>query len=133
MHPSWTSDTPLSLWCGGRRCDAQQAEGQALASILRVDAHLHRRMPADTELCQAIAVLARAHQDAIWRRTKAHNELRSMLRVFFPIFLAAFATRFALGIASPGGACSPGDRSCTLCCGEALGDPDCGSCAACRA
>lgn len=25
-----------------------------LASILRVDAHLHRRLPADTELCQAI-------------------------------------------------------------------------------
>lgn len=38
-----------------------------LAHILRVDAHLHRRLPADSELCQAIAVLARAHQDAIWR------------------------------------------------------------------
>ena len=38
-----------------------------LANILRVDAHLHRRLPADSELCQAIAILARAHQDAIWR------------------------------------------------------------------
>ena len=36
-----------------------------LANILRVDAHLHRRLPADSELCQAIAVLARAHQDAL--------------------------------------------------------------------
>jgi len=44
--------------------------------------------------------LARAHQDAIWRRTKAHNELRSLLREFFPTFLAAFTSRFALGIAS---------------------------------
>jgi transposase len=52
-------------------------------------------------LCQAIAVLARAHQDAIWRRTKAHNELRSMLREYYPTFLAAFTGRFALGIASP--------------------------------
>jgi hypothetical protein len=44
--------------------------------------------------------LARAHQDAIWRRTKAHNELRSLLREFFPTFLAAFTSRFALGLAS---------------------------------
>ena len=44
--------------------------------------------------------MARAHQDAIWRRTKAHNELRSLLREFFPTFLAAFTSRFALGIAS---------------------------------
>jgi hypothetical protein len=72
-----------------------------LANILRVDAHLHRALPADSELCQAIAVLARAHQDAVWRRTKAHNELRSMLREFFPTFLAAFSGRFPLGIASP--------------------------------
>ena len=68
---------------------------------LRVDAHLHRRLPADSELCQAIAVLARAHQDAIWRRTTAHHQLRSLLREFYPNFLAAFTGRFALGIASP--------------------------------
>jgi hypothetical protein len=29
---------------------------------LRVDPHVHRRLPVDSELCQAIAVLARAHQ-----------------------------------------------------------------------
>jgi hypothetical protein len=52
-------------------------------------------------LCQAIAVLARAHQDAIWRRTTAHHQLRSLLREFYPTFLATFSGRFALGIASP--------------------------------
>jgi transposase len=83
------------------RAKSDHADAMTLANILRVDAHLHRRLPADTELCQAIAALARAHQDAIWRRTKAHNELRSVLREFFPTFLATFAGRFPLGIASP--------------------------------
>ncbi|MBB3753625.1 transposase [Mycolicibacterium sp. BK634] len=83
------------------RAKADHADAMTLANILRVDAHLHRRLPADTELCRSIAVLARAHQDAIWRRTKAHNELRSVLREFSPTFLAAFTSRFPLGIASP--------------------------------
>jgi len=72
-----------------------------LANILRVDAHEHRRLPADSELCQAIAVLARAHQDAIWRRTTAHHRLRSLLCEFYPTFLAVFTSRFPLGISSP--------------------------------
>lgn len=83
------------------RAKSDHADAMTLANILRVDAHLHRRLPADSELCQAIAVLARAHQDATWRRIKAHNELRSMLREFFPTFLATFTKRFPLGIASP--------------------------------
>jgi transposase len=82
------------------RAKSDHADAMTLANILRVDAHMHRRLPADSELCQAIAVLARAHQDAIWRRTKAHNELRSLLRDFFPTFLATFSGRFSLGIAS---------------------------------
>ena len=72
-----------------------------LANILRVDAHLHHRLPADSEPCQAIAVLARAHQDAIWARTKAHHQLRSLLSEFYPTFLDVFTSRFPLGIASP--------------------------------
>jgi transposase len=82
------------------RSKSDHADAMTLANILRVDAHLHRQLPADTELCQAIAVLARAHQDAIWRRTKAHNELRAVLREFFPTFLATFTGRFRPGIAS---------------------------------
>ena len=72
-----------------------------LANILRGDAHEHRRLPADSELCQAIAVLARAHQDAIWARHTAHHRLRSLLREFYPTFLVVFTSRFPLGIASP--------------------------------
>jgi hypothetical protein len=57
--------------------------------------------PTLLELCQTITVLARAHQDAIWRRTTAHHQLRSLLREFYPTFLAVFTSRFTLGIASP--------------------------------
>jgi transposase len=62
-----------------------------LANILRTDLAAHRPLPADSELAQAIAVLARAQQDAVWDRTQAHNKLRSHLREYFPGFLAAFA------------------------------------------
>jgi transposase len=73
----------------GRKSD--HGDAVVLANILRTDAHAHRPLPADTELAQAIAVLARAQQDAVWDRTTAHNKLRSHLREYYPGFLAAFA------------------------------------------
>jgi transposase len=73
----------------GRKSD--HADALLLANILRVDLAEHRPLPADSELVQAIAVLARAHQDAVWRRTRASNELRSLLRDYYPALLAAFA------------------------------------------
>ena len=73
----------------GRKSD--HGDSFVLASVLRTDLHAHRPLPADTELAQAIAVLARAQQDAVWDRTTAHNKLRSHLREYYPAFLAAFA------------------------------------------
>jgi Transposase/Transposase IS116/IS110/IS902 family len=73
----------------GRKSD--HGDAVVLASVLRTDRHAHRPLPADTELAQAIAVLARAQQDAVWDRTAAHNKLRSHLREYYPGFLAAFA------------------------------------------
>lgn len=73
----------------GRKSD--HGDAVVLANILRTDAHTHRRLPADSELVQAIAVLARAQQDAVWARTTAHNKLRSHLREYYPGFLAAFS------------------------------------------
>jgi hypothetical protein len=73
----------------GRKSD--HGDAVVLANILRTDPHAHRPLPADTELAQAIAVLARAQQDAVWARTTAHNKLRSHLREYYPSFLAAFA------------------------------------------
>jgi transposase len=74
----------------GRKSD--HGDAVVLANILRTDAHAHRPLPADSELVQAIAVLARAQQDAVWARTSAHNRLRSHLREYYPGFLAAFAS-----------------------------------------
>ena len=77
----------------GKKSD--HADAMVLANILRTDAHLHRPLPADTELARSIGVLARACQDATWRRTRASNELRSLLREYHPGFLQAFAGRTA--------------------------------------
>jgi transposase len=73
----------------GRKSD--HGDAVVLASVLRTDLHVHRPLPADSELAQAIAVLARAQQDAVWDRTQAHNKLRSCLREYYPGFLAVFA------------------------------------------
>ncbi len=73
----------------GRKSD--KGDAAVLANVLRTDRHAHRPLPADSELAQAIAVLARAQQDAVWDRTTAHNKLRSHLREYFPGFLHAFA------------------------------------------
>ena len=73
----------------GRKSD--HGDSFVLASVLRTDMHAHRPLPADSELAQAVAVLARAQQDAAWDRTQAHNRLRSHLREYYPGFLAAFA------------------------------------------
>jgi transposase len=73
----------------GRKSD--KGDAAVLANVLRTDMHAHRPLPADSELAQAVAVLARAQQDAVWDRTAAHNKLRSHLREYYPGFLAAFA------------------------------------------
>lgn len=74
-----------------KKSDALDAA--VLAHVLRTDMDAHRPLPSDTELAQAIAVLARAQQDAVWDRTQAHNKLRSVLREFYPAILAAFVDK----------------------------------------
>lgn len=83
------------------RAKSDHADAMTLANILRVDAHLHRQLPADSELAQSIAVLARAQQDAVWRRSKASNELRSILREYYPAFLETFASKSATNPPNP--------------------------------
>lgn len=75
------------------RKKSDHLDAMVLANILRTDAAAHRQMPADSELAQAIAVLARAQQDAVWDRTQAANKLTSHLREYFPGFLAAVGVR----------------------------------------
>jgi transposase len=82
------------------RGKSDHADAMTLANILRTDEHVHRPLPQDSELARAIAVLARAHQDATWRRTQASNELRSVLREYYVGFLAAFEHRRSFLISS---------------------------------
>ncbi len=82
------------------RKKSDAGDALVLAHILRTDRASHRPLPADSELAQAIAVLARAQQDAVWERTCAHNKLRSVLREYYPAILAAFATKHG-GIMRP--------------------------------
>jgi transposase len=82
------------------RKKSDHVDAMALANILRTDMNVHRPLPADSELARAIAVLARAQQDAVWDRTQASNKLRSHLREYYPAALAAFA-EVRDGLAAP--------------------------------
>ena len=75
------------------RAKSDHADAMALANILRTDAAAHRPLPADSELVQVIAVLARAQQDAAWSRGQLSNQLRSHLKQYFPAALAAFQVK----------------------------------------
>jgi transposase len=73
----------------GAKSDATDA--LLLANIVRTDAAAHRPLAADTELAQAIRVLARAQQDAVWARQQIGNQIRDLLKDFYPGALVAFA------------------------------------------
>jgi len=73
----------------GAKSDA--ADAVLLANIVRTDPGAHRPLPADTELAQAIRVLARAQQDAVWARQQVGNQIRDLLKDFYPAAMVAFA------------------------------------------
>lgn len=61
-----------------------------LAELARVDGHNHRPVAGDSDLAEAVKVLARAHQSLIWTRQRQTNQLRSTLREFYPAATEAF-------------------------------------------
>src|ERR1700677_2304777 len=65
-------------------------DAKVLADMVRTDRHNHRPVAGDSEMAEAIKVLARAHQAMIWSRTRQTNFLRSTLREFYPAALVAF-------------------------------------------
>jgi transposase len=76
-------------------------DAKVLADLARTDAHNHRPVAGDSDLAEAVKVLARAHQSMIWTRQRQTNQLRSTLREFYPAALDAFddlAGRDALAI-----------------------------------
>ena len=65
-------------------------DAKVLAGLVRTDRHNHRPAVPDSDLAEAVKVLARAHQSMIWNRRRQANQLRSALREFYPAALAAF-------------------------------------------
>ncbi|MET8439259.1 IS110 family transposase [Streptomyces sp900116325] len=82
------------------RKKSDPGDALVLANILRTDMHAHRPLPGDSDTGRAIAVLARAQQDALWNRQQIANQLRSLLREYYPAALEAFAT-WANGLCRP--------------------------------
>ena len=83
----------------GAKSDASDAK--LLADLVRTDRHNHPRIAGDSPDAEAIKVLARAHQNLIWARTRHSNALRSALREYYPAALETFenlADRDALAI-----------------------------------
>ncbi|MBA2312861.1 MAG: IS110 family transposase [Actinobacteria bacterium] len=67
-------------------------DAKLLADIVRTDRHNHRQVAGDSELAEAIKLLARTHQSFVWQRQRYVNRLRSTLREFYPQALEAFGT-----------------------------------------
>jgi transposase len=65
-------------------------DAKMLADLVRTDRHNHREVAGDSELSEAIKVLARAHQGLVWARGRQMNQLRSCLREFYPGALEVF-------------------------------------------
>ncbi|MGK5546233.1 IS110 family transposase [Streptomyces sp. URMC 127] len=73
------------------RKKSDPGDALVLANILRTDMHAHRPLPNDSDRARAITVLARAQQDVVWNRQQIANQLRSLLREYYPAALAAFS------------------------------------------
>jgi transposase len=70
-------------------------DAHVLTEIVRTDRSHHRPVAGDSEQAEVVKTLARTHQTMIWTRQRQANQLRSMLREFYPAALAAFGTDLA--------------------------------------
>jgi transposase len=89
------------------RAKSDARDAIVLANILRTDAHAYRALPAESTEVQALRVLTRAQQDALWDRVGLTNRLRGLLRRYFPAAVAAFE-----GVASTASIAGRAGRSC---------------------
>ena len=69
---------------------SDRGDAKMLADLVRTDRHNHSPYLGDSELSEAIKVLARAHQTMIHQRQRQLNELRSTLHQYYPALLRAF-------------------------------------------
>lgn len=66
-----------------------QVMAHVLAEIVRLDRDHHRQIAGDTDLVDAVKLVARSHQTAIWERTRQVLRLRSTLLQYFPAAVKA--------------------------------------------
>jgi len=82
------------------RTKSDRVDAQLLANILRTDrAHIGPCQP--TRRWPRPSPYWRALQDAVWNRQQVANQLRSLLREYYPAFLEAFKDRRPGGLAHP--------------------------------
>jgi transposase len=69
---------------------SDKADAHTLADMVRTRRHQLRQVAADSDLAEAVKVVARAHQTLIWERTRHTLRLRAALRDYFPAALQAY-------------------------------------------
>jgi Transposase/Transposase IS116/IS110/IS902 family len=69
---------------------SDQGDAHVLAELVRLDRSAHRPVAGDSDLAEAVKLVARAHQSMIWDRQRHVLRLRVALREFFPAALNAF-------------------------------------------
>ena len=88
VNPMSTSRYRERLSTSGAKSDPGDAK--VLAELARLDGHNHRPIAGDSDLAEAVKILARAHQSMIWTRQRHTNQIRSTFREFYPAALDAF-------------------------------------------
>jgi Transposase/Transposase IS116/IS110/IS902 family len=77
------------------KAKSDSGDAKMLADLVRTDRHNHRSIARDTPLGEALKVLARSHQNAVWERVRQVNVLRASLHDYYPGALVAFGTDLA--------------------------------------
>lgn len=88
INPMSTARYRERVSTSGAKSD--QGDARTLASVARLDAPNHRRIEPDSGIADAIKHTARTHQNLIWTRQRQLNQLRSVLREFYPAALNTF-------------------------------------------
>ena len=82
----------------GAKSDA--ADAHLLADMVRTDSHQLRPVAADSDLAEAVKVVARAHKNLIWEQTRHLLRLRRGLLDYFPAAIEAFGDLGGGGLAA---------------------------------
>lgn len=93
INPKQASRYRERLTTSGAKSDPGDAH--VLAEIVRKDREHHRVVAGDSEQAEVVKAVARTHQTMIWTRQRQANQLRSMLREFYPAALEAFGDDLA--------------------------------------